>query len=431
MLKIKHERTADCVVAGFRWHKNGPGTHVGIAAARPVRRRRARSTTSAITSSFTWERRAALVEELAPLREGALDGHPWARVGRVGERGRRRRLRPAAAGRRRPAGTAARTCRWEPLRSRAGRRGRLRPPPGRPLPPRDDVPALAPGQGAGRLPLRPAGDHRRRSSWRGSSGTADRRARTPSSGVLTVCRPAWSAGSRSPASSSPCWPPPSRRSCRGSTAWRPGAGRSSWCPSGCSWWAAILAGARPRSGRSRRTAGVREVASGALASLCLTPIVGGRPSGSATARPAGGRSSSRSRPTAELRAAHRGLFEIVAITGFLIGGSVGFGFGSALVAGLVAGRDLDHRHPRRDRLRDLRRRRHRARPLGGEGRGPGRAAAAERGRRAGDRRRAPGPRSTSSRSTAANALSVGRDTVTPPSPSPAACWTSWMLSSTS
>ena len=28
MLKIKHERTADCVVAGFRWHKNGPGTHV-------------------------------------------------------------------------------------------------------------------------------------------------------------------------------------------------------------------------------------------------------------------------------------------------------------------------------------------------------------------------------------------------------------------
>src|SRR4029078_6783916 len=29
MLKIKHARTADCVVAGFRWHKNGPGTMVG------------------------------------------------------------------------------------------------------------------------------------------------------------------------------------------------------------------------------------------------------------------------------------------------------------------------------------------------------------------------------------------------------------------
>ena len=30
MLKIKHTRTADCVVAGFRWHKNGAGTHVGF-----------------------------------------------------------------------------------------------------------------------------------------------------------------------------------------------------------------------------------------------------------------------------------------------------------------------------------------------------------------------------------------------------------------
>jgi ATP-dependent DNA ligase len=29
MLKVKHARTADCVVAGFRWHKNGPGTLVG------------------------------------------------------------------------------------------------------------------------------------------------------------------------------------------------------------------------------------------------------------------------------------------------------------------------------------------------------------------------------------------------------------------
>ena len=77
MLKIKHERTADCVVAGFRWHKNGPGTHVGslllglLDDAGTLHH-------VGITSSFTWERRAALVEELAPLREGAIDGHPWA-----------------------------------------------------------------------------------------------------------------------------------------------------------------------------------------------------------------------------------------------------------------------------------------------------------------------------------------------------------------
>jgi ATP-dependent DNA ligase len=74
MFKVKHERTADCVVAGFRWHKDGEGVgslllglydddgvlhHVGVA------------------SSFTAARRRELVEELAPLREDALAGHPW------------------------------------------------------------------------------------------------------------------------------------------------------------------------------------------------------------------------------------------------------------------------------------------------------------------------------------------------------------------
>jgi ATP-dependent DNA ligase len=74
MVKVKHERTADCVVAGFRWHKDGEGVgslllglfddegvlhHVGVA------------------SSFTAARRRELVGELAPLRENALEDHPW------------------------------------------------------------------------------------------------------------------------------------------------------------------------------------------------------------------------------------------------------------------------------------------------------------------------------------------------------------------
>ena len=76
MLKIKHQRTADCVLAGFRWHKNGPGTHVGslllglfddAGTLHHV----------GITSSFTWDRRAALVAELEPFRTNAADGHPW------------------------------------------------------------------------------------------------------------------------------------------------------------------------------------------------------------------------------------------------------------------------------------------------------------------------------------------------------------------
>ncbi|MEV7603045.1 ATP-dependent DNA ligase [Kitasatospora sp. NPDC089797] len=74
MYKIKHERTADCVVAGYREHKSGPVVgslllgihddrgrlqHVGVCAAFPMARRR------------------ELVEELAPLRTDDLAGHPW------------------------------------------------------------------------------------------------------------------------------------------------------------------------------------------------------------------------------------------------------------------------------------------------------------------------------------------------------------------
>jgi len=77
MLKIKHGRTADCVVAGFRWHKNGPGTHVGSLLL-GLHDDAGKLHHVGITSSFTWERRASLVEELAPLRDGALEGHPWA-----------------------------------------------------------------------------------------------------------------------------------------------------------------------------------------------------------------------------------------------------------------------------------------------------------------------------------------------------------------
>ncbi|MBD2894755.1 DNA ligase C [Actinomadura sp. RB99] len=82
LFKVKHERTCDCVVAGFRWHKSGPivGSlllglynsegnlqHVGVAA------------------SFTMKRRAELVEELQPYRMEDLAGHPWAEWARQDE----------------------------------------------------------------------------------------------------------------------------------------------------------------------------------------------------------------------------------------------------------------------------------------------------------------------------------------------------------
>ena len=111
LLKIKHERTADCVVAGFRWHKTstpdkpllgslllglfndeGALQHVGVVA------------------SFPMARRAELVEELAPWREGALEGHPW-RDWAEALPGRRRGHRPRPHARRAsPGGTPRRTC---------------------------------------------------------------------------------------------------------------------------------------------------------------------------------------------------------------------------------------------------------------------------------------------------------------------------------
>src|SRR5204863_5544994 len=76
MLKIKHQRTADCVVAGFRWHKNGPGTHVGSLLL-GLFDDTGKLHHVGITSSFTWDKREALAKELEPLRENAMDGHPW------------------------------------------------------------------------------------------------------------------------------------------------------------------------------------------------------------------------------------------------------------------------------------------------------------------------------------------------------------------
>lgn len=76
MFKIKHVRTADCVVAGFRWHKNGQGTLVGSLLLGLYD---AEGTLHhvGVTSAFTMERRAELARELGPLRERATDEHPW------------------------------------------------------------------------------------------------------------------------------------------------------------------------------------------------------------------------------------------------------------------------------------------------------------------------------------------------------------------
>jgi ATP-dependent DNA ligase len=76
MVKVKHERTADCVVAGFRWHKLGPGQLVGSLLLGLYDGKGALHHVG-VTSSFTMARRRELAQELAPLREKALEAHPW------------------------------------------------------------------------------------------------------------------------------------------------------------------------------------------------------------------------------------------------------------------------------------------------------------------------------------------------------------------
>ncbi|MHC5905114.1 ATP-dependent DNA ligase [Streptomyces sp. S6] len=78
MFKVKHERTADTVVAGYRFHKSGPvvgslllGLYDDAGALQHV----------GVSASFTMARRAELVEELEPLRLADTSAHPWAAWG--------------------------------------------------------------------------------------------------------------------------------------------------------------------------------------------------------------------------------------------------------------------------------------------------------------------------------------------------------------
>jgi ATP-dependent DNA ligase len=76
MIKVKHVRTADCVVGGFRWHKAGEGIVGSLLLGLYDTRRRLQHV--GVTSAFTLARRKELAKELEPLRDGALTGHPWA-----------------------------------------------------------------------------------------------------------------------------------------------------------------------------------------------------------------------------------------------------------------------------------------------------------------------------------------------------------------
>ena len=75
MLKIKHVRSADCVVAGFRWHKSGR-RHRGLAAARPLRRRRDAASRGRDIVVHNGDA-AQAGGGVKPLRKNAIANHPW------------------------------------------------------------------------------------------------------------------------------------------------------------------------------------------------------------------------------------------------------------------------------------------------------------------------------------------------------------------
>jgi ATP-dependent DNA ligase len=108
MIKIKHARTADCVVAGFRWHKTGEG----IVGSLLLGLYDANGTLHhvGVTSAFTMAVRKQLASLLAPLRELALEGHPWREWADASGRGMGRM--PGAQSR----WSAGKDLSWEPVR---------------------------------------------------------------------------------------------------------------------------------------------------------------------------------------------------------------------------------------------------------------------------------------------------------------------------
>ena len=76
MLKVKHERDCDCVVAGFRWHKKGEGTAVGSLLLGLFDNSGVLHHVG-VCASFTMEKREELADFLAPYRKNALADHPW------------------------------------------------------------------------------------------------------------------------------------------------------------------------------------------------------------------------------------------------------------------------------------------------------------------------------------------------------------------
>jgi ATP-dependent DNA ligase len=112
MLKVKHERECDCVVAGFRWHKNEKGTALGSLLL-GLYNDAGKLEHVGVCASFTAAKRRELIAFLDPYRVNALEGHPWrAWAEAPSEEEAVMHRRPGAVSR----WSAGKDLSWEPLR---------------------------------------------------------------------------------------------------------------------------------------------------------------------------------------------------------------------------------------------------------------------------------------------------------------------------
>ncbi|HWP57658.1 MAG TPA: ATP-dependent DNA ligase [Candidatus Acidoferrales bacterium] len=110
MVKVKHERECDCVVAGFRWHKRGGKSAVGSLLLGLYDDEGALQHVG-VCAGFTDKKRRELVEFLAPYRKDALARHPWKDWAEAAGDNAERRM-PGAQSR----WSGGKDLSWEPLR---------------------------------------------------------------------------------------------------------------------------------------------------------------------------------------------------------------------------------------------------------------------------------------------------------------------------
>ena len=112
MLKIKHERDCDCVVAGFRWYKDAAGREIGSLLLGLYNQEGALQHVG-VCASFTRDKRRELLDFLAPYRENALADHPWKTWAELSANPEAMQRMPGAQSR----WSQGKDLSWEPLRA--------------------------------------------------------------------------------------------------------------------------------------------------------------------------------------------------------------------------------------------------------------------------------------------------------------------------